>query len=404
MRYSLAVLALVAAVQASPFAFPGGVTSAVAPKGSAPPGCLPSAAGTFGIAVLNISTAAKHKRQVSTISEYVPLINPTYETATDVFVSGQPQAPTAAAVSTISDGQPQAPKSSAAAVSTISDGQPQAPKTTLAPVTTISDGQPQAPKTTLAPVTTISDGQPQAPQTTTKMATMGHISQITDGQIQAGLHTLTMMPVSQISDGQPQGPKTVTYMPVSVISDGQPQAPKLPTKTACPASQISDGQPQACTSTATANPVSTISDGQPQAPTTKVTTAVSVKTEGQPQAPTAASAATSSAPAPSGTPYELVACRTGSTLSISLSNGILTDSVGRTGYIAANYQFQFDKPPQAGAIYTAGFSFCANGSLALGGSNVFWQCLSGTFYNLYDRNWAAQCSPITIETLTLINC
>lgn len=72
MRYSLAVVALAVAVQASPFAFPGGVTSAVAPKASPPPGCLPSAPGTFGIAVLNISTASsKHKRQVSTISECV---------------------------------------------------------------------------------------------------------------------------------------------------------------------------------------------------------------------------------------------------------------------------------------------------------------------------------------------
>jgi hypothetical protein len=211
------------------------------------------------------------------------------------------------------------------------------------------------------------------------MATMAHLSQITDGQVQAGMHTVTMMPVSQITDGQVQGPKTVTYMPVSVISDGQPQAPKLPTQTACPASQISDGQPQACTS---------------------VVTAVSIKSEGQAQAPTASS----SAPAATGTPYELVACRTSSSLEISLNNGILTDSVGRTGYIAANYQFQFDKPPQAGAIYTAGFSLCANGSLALGGSNMFWQCLSGSFYNLYDRDWAAQCSPITIETLTLISC
>lgn len=265
-------------------------------------------------------------------------------------------------------------------------------------MSTISDGQPQAPETTVAPVSTISDGQPQAPKSTsTKMATMGHISQITDGQVQAGMHTVTMMPISQITDGQIQGPKTVTYMPVSVISDGQPQAPKLPTQTACPASQISDGQPQACTSVVTA--VSIKSEGQPQAPTASAS-AVSIKSEGQPQAPTAAS----SAPAATGTPYELVACRTNSSLEISLNNGILTDSVGRTGYIAANYQFQFDKPPQAGAIYTAGFSLCANGSLALGGTNVFWQCLSGSFYNLYDRDWAAQCSPITIETLTLISC
>jgi hypothetical protein len=228
------------------------------------------------------------------------------------------------------------------------------------------------------------DGQPQV-CTSTKQATIGHISQITDGQIQAGLHTVTIMPVSQISDGQPQGP-TVTYMPVSVISDGQPQAPKLPTKTACAASQIVDGQPQAgCTVTATACAASTISEGQPQAPTNAVDAA-------------------SSAPAPSSTAYELVACRTPSSLEMSLSNGILTDSNGRTGYIAANYQFQFDKPPQAGAIYTAGFSVCANGSLALGGSNVWWQCLSGNFYNLYDRDWAAQCSPITIESLTLVTC
>jgi len=82
----------------------------------------------------------------------------------------------------------------------------------------------------------------------------------------------------------------------------------------------------------------------------------------------------------------------------------LTDNFGRTGYIASNYQFQFDKPPQAGAIYTAGWSVCANGSLALGGSNVFYQCLSGKFFNLYNENWAAQCSPITIQVVTLIEC
>jgi len=91
-------------------------------------------------------------------------------------------------------------------------------------------------------------------------------------------------------------------------------------------------------------------------------------------------------------------------LQISLANGILTDTQGRTGYIASNNQFQFDKPPQAGAIYTAGWSICGNGSLALGGSNVFYQCLSGNFYNLYNEHWAAQCSPVTIETLMLLDC
>lgn len=83
-------------------------------------------------------------------------------------------------------------------------------------------------------------------------------------------------------------------------------------------------------------------------------------------------------------------------LTVSLSNGVLTDSDGRTGYIAANSQFQFDKPAQTGAIYTAGWSVCGNGSLAIGGTAVFQGCLSGTFYNLYLHNDAAQCSPIYI--------
>lgn len=86
-------------------------------------------------------------------------------------------------------------------------------------------------------------------------------------------------------------------------------------------------------------------------------------------------------------------------MTISLNGGILMDAHNRTGYIASNWQFQFDDPPQAGAIYTAGFSACGNGSLALGGSAVFYECLSGSFYNLYNENWAAQCSPVLIDIL-----
>ena len=100
----------------------------------------------------------------------------------------------------------------------------------------------------------------------------------------------------------------------------------------------------------------------------------------------------------------MVACDQPGNLAITLDNGILKDAKGRTGYIASNFQFQFDGPPQAGAIYTAGFSVCANQSLALGGSNIFYQCLSGSFYNLYDRSWAAQCYPITISALELQQC
>ena len=85
-------------------------------------------------------------------------------------------------------------------ISTISDGQPQAPTGPAPnPISTISDGQPQAP--TAAPISTISDGQPQAP---------------TGG---------APAPISIISDGQPQAPTATTAVPISTISDHQPQAP-----------------------------------------------------------------------------------------------------------------------------------------------------------------------------------
>jgi hypothetical protein len=81
---------------------------------------------------------------------------------------------------------------------------------------------------------------------------------------------------------------------------------------------------------------------------------------------------------------------------LTLADGVLVDAESRTGYIASNFQFQFDAPPQAGAIYTAGFSVCGNGSLALGPSAVFYKCTSGDFSNLYDRSWAPQCSPVEL--------
>ncbi len=219
------------------------------------------------------------------------------------------------------------------------------------------------------------------------------VSQIMDGQAQAP------HPVSQIGDGQVQAQ---TMAAVTAMSDGQPQAPTMH-MTVSAVSQKSDAQPQAPTGTASA--VSQKSDAQPQAPT-GTASAVSQKSDAQPQAPSSAAAAAS--PSASGSSSSsgtvMVACASNSTLALTLADGILHDAKGRTGYIAANYQFQFDAPPQAGALFTSGFSVCSNGSLALGGSNVFYQCLSGNFYNLYDRHWAAQCSPVTINTLMLKQC
>lgn len=91
--------------------------------------------------------------------------------------------------------------------------------------------------------------------------------------------------------------------------------------------------------------------------------------------------------------------RQASTLTINLDGGILKDSQGRIGYIASNRQFQFDGPPQAGAIYTSGFSVCGNGTLALGGSAIWYSCLSGSFSNLYDQSQGAQCSQIYIQAI-----
>jgi hypothetical protein len=93
------------------------------------------------------------------------------------------------------------------------------------------------------------------------------------------------------------------------------------------------------------------------------------------------------------------ACGDGSQLMVTLKDGTMTDAKGRTGYIAANFQFQFDKPPQAGTLVDSGFSVCSNGSIALADSAVFYQCKSGSFSNLYDRHWAAQCSPVHIQAI-----
>ncbi|KAH8725787.1 hypothetical protein GQ44DRAFT_203086 [Phaeosphaeriaceae sp. PMI808] len=84
-------------------------------------------------------------------------------------------------------------------------------------------------------------------------------------------------------------------------------------------------------------------------------------------------------------------------LTCTLKSGILRDRDARTGSVVANRQFQFDGPPQAGAIYTGGFSICANGSLAIGGTTRWWQCSSGGFYNLYDQWIGAQCEEIRIQ-------
>ncbi|KAI5859251.1 hypothetical protein GGS23DRAFT_600541 [Durotheca rogersii] len=95
-------------------------------------------------------------------------------------------------------------------------------------------------------------------------------------------------------------------------------------------------------------------------------------------------------------PQKRAECGGDGVLVLTLKDGVTHDAKDRTGYIASNFQFQFDRPPQAGAIITGGFSVCENNILALGDSQIFYRCLSGNFFNLYDRNWAEQCEPVSI--------
>ena len=186
---------------------------------------------------------------------------------------------------------------------------------------------------------------------------------------------------------------------ISQIGDGQIQAATftssttLAKKTAAAVSQIGDGQIQATAKTttakSTATAVSQIGDGQIQASSATRSTST-------------LSPASSTSAASSGVlEINQVSCSSSGTLAMTLKKGILTDSKGRIGSIVANRQFQFDgPPPQAGAIYAAGWSITPAGNLAIGDNDVFYQCLSGNFYNLYDESLGAQCSQSTYKPLT----
>ena len=75
MQNALLLLTLAAAASANPVAnlvARQAVTQSIAPSAPPPPGCSGDAAGSYGIVVQNLTTAAPAKRQAATqISEYV---------------------------------------------------------------------------------------------------------------------------------------------------------------------------------------------------------------------------------------------------------------------------------------------------------------------------------------------
>ncbi|CAI4541596.1 AIG_G0028420.mRNA.1.CDS.1 [Saccharomyces cerevisiae] len=206
------------------------------------------------------------------------------------------------------------------------------------------------------------------------------ISQINDGQVQVTTQKLPH-PVSQIGDGQIQVttqkvPPVVSHI-VSQIGDGQLQITTAKNVVTNPQLlfQIHDGQVQVTISSASSSSVLSKSKLEP---TKKPNNENVIKVQ---------------------------ACKSSGTLAITLQGGVLIDSNGRIGSIVANRQFQFDgPPPQAGAIYAGGWSITKHGTLAIGDNDVFYQCLSGTFYNLYDQSIGGQCNPVHLQTVGLVDC
>jgi hypothetical protein len=83
-------------------------------------------------------------------------------------------------------------------------------------------------------------------------------------------------------------------------------------------------------------------------------------------------------------------------------NGILRDQLNRIGYIADNFQFQFDLPVQAGGYGEGDFSEridSRDGAVYLTWRNndVFYRCRSGNFYNLYSQAIGDHCEPTRIR-------
>ena len=210
-------------------------------------------------------------------------------------------------------------------------------------------------------------------------------------------------------------PTAMVANPISEIGDGQPQAASsqsietMTSETMVPVVQIGDGQIQNPQTAATPATAAFESTSQPltssnDAVATSETIPLSLRSATPTPSPRALANSSTTDTTSSSDDVDFVACQRQGTLNVTLTNGVLMDSRGATGYIASNYQFQFDDPPQAGAIYTAGFSMCSNGSLALGGSAIFYACRSGNFSNLYDRWIAPQCYPVYIRSVNLITC
>lgn len=322
--------------------------STLSPSGTIPSGASTDFSGTFGIQVVTVESASA----LST------------DTATSTLTRNDN-------------------KKEATPVAQITDGQVQHQTTGgVSAIKQISDGQVQHQTNAAQPIAQISDGQIQH-QTTAK-ATATPVQQINDGQIQ---HQTTVQPVAQISDGQ------IQHQTVKA--------------SATPVQQIGDGQIQHQTTAAaatTASAVKQINDGQIQHQTTTAENVAKAQSDGQAIATGSPSSNSTLSDDDDSSSTIPKACSSANNLEMTLHDSVLKDTHERWGAIVANHQFQFDGPiPQAGTIYSAGWSI-KDGYLYLGDSNIFYQCLSGDFYNLYDENVAKQCSAVKLSVIEFVNC
>ncbi|KAL7270343.1 hypothetical protein RUND412_006954 [Rhizina undulata] len=457
----LPLLFAASAVQGIPMAAPQGVTALLAPLEDVPAGCVVTAPGRLGMNIVPVLNVKRQVSQIADGQVQGPAVpgvagGPSnasnrsaplpgsgtvsspgfgFSSGTVNLPGGQFQIvttvqPIAGSVQQIADGQiqipganiPEAPASAGApigqpqgSVVQIGDGQVQGPAQIpagpLAPgapsnaVSQISDGQIQGPAQisagagapagaagasgTPAPgapsnaVSQISDGQIQGPAQIPAGAAgplapgapSNAVSQISDGQIQGP--AVPKGPVQQLPEGQIQGP-AVPQSPVQQLPEGQIQGPAVPKG---PVQQLPEGQIQG--PAVPQGPVQQLPEGQIQGSPAPQGPAVQIP-DGQIQGPQKRSI--------------LNARQNGPPVELTLEGGVLKDALGRTGYIADNRQLQFDDPPQSGAIYTAGFGACADGTLALGGNNVFYACGSSDFTNLYDQPiFPDNCHAVHIE-------
>ena len=359
--------------------------STLSPSAKIPSGASTDFSGTFGIQVVTVESASALSTDTAT-STLTRNDNKKEATPVAQITDGQVQHQTTGGVS---------------AIKQISDGQVQHQTNAAQPIAQISDGQIQhqtTAKATATPVQQINDGQIQ------HQTTVQPVAQISDGQIQHQTAKATATPVQQIGDGQIQ--HQTTGQPVAQISDGQIQHQTVKAS-ATPVQQIGDGQIQHQTTAAaatTASAVKQINDGQIQHQTTTAENVAKAQSDGQAIAtgsPSSNSTLSDDDDLSSTIPK---ACSSANNLEMTLHDSVLKDTHERWGAIVANHQFQFDGPiPQAGTIYSAGWSI-KDGYLYLGDSNIFYQCLSGDFYNLYDENVAKQCSAVKLSVIEFVNC